>query len=437
MLPVKVFIACSGGAVPLAKALCDHLDEMSQDVRDNKHGLCPPVVWYPTRWWERTKGLGKPLISMLRDECLQANLAVTILTGDDLKLTRGTELQTPRDNCVFEAGLFMGALGGESERSVLISSVKDEARPGDLSGVKYLKLDEELTPERLKDAEWCKRSTEELARDLAKHAWSELREPPKRPVLPVISADELFARERPTREGGDLDLDGQHAVVVNTVQPAEESNIQRARQVVENINAGVKYLYFFRADTDHVPKVIALLESLIIAMLTRKATASYPERQSILRDNLSKIPEKLEQIQPGLFIHFLPNDRAPLLFCVHNAGNVGKARCYLRDGAHERFYVWGNAETAFNVASDLGRYRVRQLDPAIFYPTGLFKLYGREGRDLRYVLARSLEASFGDSDKIQDLCFLDSKSVKLLLRRGERVPDKGSPGTPPEASPRV
>ena len=67
-------------------------------------------------------------------------LAVTLLTGDDLELTKGTKVLKPRDNCIFEAGLFMGALGVDGKRSVLVSSVNEGALPVDLRGVKYLRF---------------------------------------------------------------------------------------------------------------------------------------------------------------------------------------------------------------------------------------------------------------------------------------------------------
>jgi len=411
-MTVRIFIACSSAALPLARAL--------KKVLSDKENYPSPVVWKVTAWWEEEQGLGRPLIVMLQDAGMQIDLAVTLLTGDDLKLTRGDNLLVPRDNCIFEAGLFMGALGLESERSILVSSVEEKAVPGDLKGVKYLPITG-LTPELLTDDNWCLREMAKLAGALATHARTALTKPPKRPVLRVLSADELFEREKSVNEGGDLILGNTHSVVINTIQPAEENSISRARQVVENMTAGVTYLYFFRADPVHVPKVIGLLESLVIARFTKRASATPDERRMIIRNNAARIPEHLKALQQRLFIYFLPDNSAPLLFCVHNAGNLGRATCYLRDGAEERFYVWGNAETAFNVARDFQRYRKRYSDPAVFYPTSLYDLYSRDGLKLKSELEMSLRASFGRSDQIKKLCFLSKKSVRALRKRSGRV----------------
>ena len=406
---VRVFIANSTGALPLAKALHSVLDKTQSEID-----------WKVTAWWEKSRGLGRPVLTMLREECMQAHLAVTLLTGDDLKLTRGETVEVPRDNCIFEAGLFMGALGLESERSVLVSSVEENAVPGDLRGIKYISMPE-ATPEQLLDQEWCETQMLAVAATLADHAQRALKKPPMRPVLPVLTADELFEREKTTTDGGDLILGNTHSVVINTIQPAEESSIIRARQVVENMNAGVTYLYFFRADAVHVPKVIGLLESLVIARLTKRNSATPDERRAILRQHWAKLPEALKAIQERLYVHFLPDNSAPLLFCVHNAGNFGRAKCYLRDGAAERFYEWGNAQTAFDVARDFARYRKNSGDPAVFYPTSLYDLYGPLGRDLRLELERSLRTSFGKSEAIKKLCFLSKKGVKALKRRQHRL----------------
>ncbi len=79
--------------------------------------------------------------------------------------------------------------------------------------------------------------------------------------LPVLSAEDLLEREKPTRLGGDLKVGGAHAVVINTTQPAEETDMRIARQVVENMDDGVIYLLLLPcassqgAERDHAPAV--------------------------------------------------------------------------------------------------------------------------------------------------------------------------------------
>ena len=42
---------------------------------------------------------------------LKTDFAVLVLTPDDITLSRGTTIASPRDNAIFELGLFMGTNG--------------------------------------------------------------------------------------------------------------------------------------------------------------------------------------------------------------------------------------------------------------------------------------------------------------------------------------
>lgn len=63
------------------------------------------------------------------------DFAIMVLSGDDRTSFRGADVVEPRDNCVFELGLFMGKLG--KTRAFFL--VDDAKIPTDLHGETYLK----------------------------------------------------------------------------------------------------------------------------------------------------------------------------------------------------------------------------------------------------------------------------------------------------------
>ncbi|MGC1271579.1 MAG: TIR domain-containing protein [Croceibacterium sp.] len=64
----------------------------------------------------------------------EADFAIAIAHSDDRTLFKGQEWPTPRDNVIFELGLFMGRLG--RKRAILMEPRDDKVKlPSDLSGI--------------------------------------------------------------------------------------------------------------------------------------------------------------------------------------------------------------------------------------------------------------------------------------------------------------
>ncbi len=64
----------------------------------------------------------------------QFDFAVLVLTPDDMVQSRGTSSLTPRDNVLFELGLFMGGIG--RDRTFVVHDRSQAMRmPSDLAGV--------------------------------------------------------------------------------------------------------------------------------------------------------------------------------------------------------------------------------------------------------------------------------------------------------------
>lgn len=85
----------------------------------------------------------------------QYDFAILVLTPDDIARKKGVRLFLPRDNVVFELGLFMGTLGRD-RTFILLKQQKDRiALPSDLDGIttaKFTGKDLRSASEKLREA---------------------------------------------------------------------------------------------------------------------------------------------------------------------------------------------------------------------------------------------------------------------------------------------
>jgi predicted nucleotide-binding protein len=99
-----------------------------------------------TIWSQGLFGLSHGTLEDLVRACKKFQYAILVLTPDDLTVKRGKEGNAPRDNVLFELGLFMGALGRERTFMVRCSDETIDL-PTDLAGVQaatYSRRDDNL-----------------------------------------------------------------------------------------------------------------------------------------------------------------------------------------------------------------------------------------------------------------------------------------------------
>ncbi|WP_050027391.1 nucleotide-binding protein [Verrucomicrobium sp. BvORR034] len=113
-----VFIGSSSEGLPIAEALQANLDHNAEAIL----------------WSQGVFGLSTGTLETLVSRLSEFDFAILILTADDLTLSRGTESASPRDNVVFELGLFMGALG-RTRTFIVYDRTKNIRLPSDLAGV--------------------------------------------------------------------------------------------------------------------------------------------------------------------------------------------------------------------------------------------------------------------------------------------------------------
>lgn len=116
---VRIFIICSVEALSVARLIHNGLQHDPFDV----------IIW--------SEGVFKVTnytLETLEGEVDQADFAIAIAHGDDIAEIREKEWPVPRDNVIFELGLFMGRLG--RARAILMEPRDDKVKlPSDFAGV--------------------------------------------------------------------------------------------------------------------------------------------------------------------------------------------------------------------------------------------------------------------------------------------------------------
>ena len=117
-----IFIGSSSEGVKIAKKIETDLSRF-------------PFV--PKLWTEGVFDGSDTAIESLMDETKTSDFAILVLTPDDVVKTRGSKKPSPRDNVIFELGLFMGALS--RKRTFIVAPENAKLKiPTDLLGLTLL-----------------------------------------------------------------------------------------------------------------------------------------------------------------------------------------------------------------------------------------------------------------------------------------------------------
>ncbi|PVE55378.1 TIR domain-containing protein [Rhizobium rhizogenes] len=116
---VRVFIISSAEALPVARLVRNAFEH-------------DPFI--TTIWTDGVFRVANYTLTDLEAEIDDSDFAVAIAHADDLTESRGKDWPSPRDNVVFELGLFMGRLG--RQRAILMEPREEKVKlPSDLSGI--------------------------------------------------------------------------------------------------------------------------------------------------------------------------------------------------------------------------------------------------------------------------------------------------------------
>jgi len=111
----RLFIGSASETLPIAKALRAELEEKAD-----------------TRLWNETIEIGEFTLDGLRREAAGCDFAVFVWGTEDISISRGQRAGAPRDNVVYEAGMFAGTLG---ESRVFVVRASDTKVPSDMLGI--------------------------------------------------------------------------------------------------------------------------------------------------------------------------------------------------------------------------------------------------------------------------------------------------------------
>lgn len=82
--------------------------------------------------WTNAFGLNKSALDALIKQTRLSDFAILLATKDDITNKKGTTLETPRDNIIFEFGLFLGAAGPEK---CFLLAEEGTGLPSDIDGI--------------------------------------------------------------------------------------------------------------------------------------------------------------------------------------------------------------------------------------------------------------------------------------------------------------
>jgi len=159
---VCVFVASSSEQLPVVEAICENLKAAEK------------VVLMPHQWDRNTFKTSLTYIESLEEELGTAEYAIFVLTPDDAAKIREQDYKIPRDNVLFEVGLFMGKL--ERKRCFLVHSADvhgkgDLKLPSDLLGVKTVTYPENNNDLKLALRDAC-RSISQRIIGLEREKWN-------------------------------------------------------------------------------------------------------------------------------------------------------------------------------------------------------------------------------------------------------------------------
>ena len=131
---LRIFIFSSSSALDIANGVAERLKGAQRNVTV----------------WDRSFDVGLSFVSQLLAHSRTADFAAVIFAADDIVTSKGGTTHAPRDNAIFEAGLFYGSIGPERtfilcEQKVLRHGGKKPVGgglgtqgPGSLAGLKLL-----------------------------------------------------------------------------------------------------------------------------------------------------------------------------------------------------------------------------------------------------------------------------------------------------------
>lgn len=132
--------------------------EVARAVRDNLANDAAVTVWDEAQEFE----LGKSTLDGLMDAACKYDFAILVFTPDDAVTSRGADRLAPRDNVLFELGLFMGSHEGRQRTFVIHEKRSGLKIPSDFEGITLARYDRKSGNLRADLGTACNRIREQM-----------------------------------------------------------------------------------------------------------------------------------------------------------------------------------------------------------------------------------------------------------------------------------
>jgi len=322
MNKVKVFIASSEKTRFCAEMLRDALNDAE---------YCEARTWK-----EAIEAPGAPTkIELLELWTKEYDFAAIIFSGADVLAKDAADSMKTRDDCVFEAGLFMASIG--RDRCFLVSGVKDKDKlPSDLAGINLVRFTE---PDDFTNFGQCQSAMQTPAGVMK----IRIQEASARPISNRPLSQDALLRRQQLGIAGELKED---QVVVASVQPLEPG-YEAAKQVRQNLDNNIRYVYLFEGSPDTAGKIPQLLQFLLLAhFLDESDAGSFMKRKELVKVHRDEILEALRDICLNAKLNiFFMKESIDLEYCIHNATSDKVAKLYLKHG--DDFIEWDSGPGAY------------------------------------------------------------------------------------------
>ncbi len=244
----KVFIGSSREGLRIAQALGANLEHVAEP--------------HP---WPHIFELSKTTVESLEKAAAECRFAVFVLTPDDDVKSRGAALKAPRDNVLWEHGLFSGENGRDHTFVLMPRDVKNLKMPSDLFGVNVATYDSS----RLEDGITAALSTAsfhitEAIEAVIKAETAPTPSPAAPPASPAPAADQSELRTLASRHVAELLSMLNAGTAGLSIVPSDPAKVKRW---AENVLYMVRDLFrrkqddvyatWLRPDTSRPPELVS------------------------------------------------------------------------------------------------------------------------------------------------------------------------------------
>jgi hypothetical protein len=345
----RILISCNARTLVLAGKLREELHKVD----------CATALWSD----DGRSQSSAALLELLDRAAEQFDFAAILLVNDDLKARQGDDPLYARDTYDFQAGLFMAKIG--RERCFLVNSIGESTMASHLGGIICIPLEE---PEDLTDLAACEKAAASVTAEL-KHKIARQGKSPYYVRVPSLSIAEVWRRERPYSEGGELH---QGEVVVCDTQPFPQENF--AVQVRRNMDNAISYTYFLSFSPDAVEKICRSLQVILVAgVVDDEVATDFTSRMSVLKQQKDRILEDLRGLCHSKRLRIaLLYQESNMSFRIHNASSRELAKLYARY-RDQCFIPWSDGPSAQSIWSSLPTYFSKKVEDRLFVSLKLFE----------------------------------------------------------------